>query len=65
MLQTKFGPTTQLKTYGFLLAVKAQEGVNLKYVKERLAGSITFVEGVGKVEVELLGEIDCYDEKEF
>ena len=61
MLQSKFGPTDTVKTYGFLLAVKAQEGVNLEYVSERLTGSITYIEGVGKVEIESLGEIDCYD----
>ena len=52
-------------TLGFLVAVEIQEGAdNVTFLRQRLADALTWVEGVGKVEVEVLGEIDCYEEQE-
>lgn len=52
-----------VKTYAFLLAVEIEDG-GPAYDKiiERLAGSLSFMEGVGRVDAEALGEIDVLAE---
>lgn len=51
-----------LGSHGFLVGVEVEDGVDLDYLVEKLAGALTFVEGTGKTEVEYLGLIDTYDE---
>ena len=51
-------------TLGFLVAVEVQEGThNITLLRQKLADALTWVEGCGKVEIEVLGEIDCYEEE--
>ena len=50
--------------HGFLIGVEAEEGLLLDLISDRLACSLTFIEGVGKVEIEYLGLLDTYDEDE-
>lgn len=50
---------------GFLVAVEMEEGVNMETVKNRLAEELIWMEGIGKVVVDLLGEISCYEEPEI
>ena len=51
-------------TLGFLVAVEVQEGMdNVTFLRQKLADALTWVEGVGKVGVECMGEIDVYDEE--
>ena len=53
----------ETKTYGFICAVELEDGVDVTYIAERLAGGLTFIEGVGEVDVECLGEIDVLPEE--
>ena len=54
----------QMKTYGFLIALEAEEGVDLESARLAFCDANRFREGVGKVEVEMLGEISCYENTE-
>ena len=52
-------------THGFLVAVEIEEGSqSVEFLCNRLRGELAFVEGVGVVDVEHLGEIDIYDDPE-
>ena len=49
-----------LITRGFLVAVECETGVSSKALEQKLADGIWHMEGVGKVDVEHMGLIDCY-----
>lgn len=64
MLQRKpgQGADVKLRTFGFLLSAEIEQGETTpEQVAVRLADALTFVEGVGNVQCELLGEIDVLD----
>jgi hypothetical protein len=48
-------------TKGYLIAVEMEPNVKSQLVLDKLAGALTFVEGVDKVSVEELGLIDVYE----
>lgn len=60
MLQRTGNP---LHTYGFILSVEAEEGVSLDTLSDRLADALLYIEGVGTIEVECMGQIDGYTEE--
>ena len=64
MLKTKAQGGQPTKWYGFLAAVEMEPGVDIEHVKHKLLEGVRFIEGVGKTEVEAMGVIDCYEEKE-
>ena len=57
------GKADIVHTYGFLLSVEIAEddSTTPEQVAQRLADSISFMEGTGLVDVESLGKIDTYD----
>ena len=52
-------------THGFLLSVAIYKGAAMspEQIAMRLADSLAFIEGIGHVDVESLGEIDVIDAK--
>ena len=60
MLQRKEDGSLQpeIKVYGFLIGVEAVEGMDPEKIAQRLMDSLTFIEGVGDVTVDVLGEIE-------
>ena len=59
MLDRNAGKT---RTYGILISLELEDGVcTTEQAADRLAGSLTWVEGVGSVTVDVLGEIDVLD----
>jgi len=61
MLRSKIGEGGQLKTYGFLVGVQIEGDPELEKLASRIADSITFVDGVGQIDVESLGEGGVYE----
>lgn len=64
MLQRKpDGKEPKLHTYGFLIGVELEAGVlTAEQAALRLGDALSFVEGVGRVDVDCLGEIEAYEE---
>lgn len=59
MLRTDPYKTGPLKTHGFLVSVEAEDGyVNPEALAERLGSACTFMEGVGHIDVNYMGQID-------
>ena len=54
-------PTT---TWGYLVAVELEDGGHMtpEGIRERLTDAPAYMEGVGKIDVELLGKLDIYEE---
>jgi len=50
--------------HGFIIHVEVEDGVSPESISEKLAGALTFVEGVGPVDVTYLGEIELVDDSE-
>lgn len=61
MLEKDKGPA---QPHAFLIAIDIQDGVDMREVELKLADAVLHLEGCGRTEVECLGPIDCYDEKE-
>ena len=59
MLQNRDKPVS---TWGFLVAVELEEGLSPEKVVQKLGDALLWVEKVGDVSVESLGEIDVYEE---
>jgi hypothetical protein len=49
--------------HGFLLGVEVEENgpTSPEQIAARLADSLAFMEGIGKVDVEVLGKVELYD----
>jgi len=57
------GEKPVLGTYGFLVSVELVEGkVDPSTLTGKLAESLTWVDHVGKIDVDLLGKVDVVDE---
>lgn len=50
--------------HAFLIAIDLQPDVDTEQVKFALSDAVSWMEGCGKSEVECLGPIDTYDEKD-
>ena len=59
MLKSIIGDSTEVTTHDFMVTVEVEPGVDLNAVAEKLAGALSFVEGVGDVTVSYLGEMDA------
>ena len=58
MLRDNFHAPAKLVTYGFLIAMEAEDGIcDIDLIKDRLAGACTWMEGVGRTEVNYIGVI--------
>ena len=52
-----------VKLWGFLCGVEiAEGGPTTEYICNKLADSIQYVEGVGRIDVECLGEVETEEE---
>lgn len=62
MIQTHKGQGKNMLTHGFLLAVEVDvdANVDISVVRAKLIDSLAWMEGVGNVDIESLGTIDCY-----
>lgn len=47
-------------THGFLVGVELEVGTSIDLIMNRMVDSISFVEGVGRVEAEHIGEMGEY-----
>lgn len=57
MLSPKSDPF-KLKLVGFLVGIQVEEGVSAELLSEKLSDAVKYVDGVGEVMVEILGEMD-------
>ncbi len=59
------GKDNTIATYGFLIAVEVEADgpTTPEQVACRIADGLTFMEGIGKVDVEALGKIECFEEE--
>lgn len=65
MLQRKTNKEPVTSVYGYLVSVEIEDGVTSpEAVTAKLADSVTWVEGVGDVTVDLLGRIDVVGDGE-
>ena len=56
--------TGVIRTYAFILSVELQDGdITPEAVANALSDSLNFKEGVGRVEIENLGELDVYEDR--
>lgn len=63
MLKNSFIQSTDtLVTEGFMIAVEVEDGTSVGHMKNKLADALTWVEGVGKVDVDYMGRISVYNE---
>lgn len=46
-----------VKTHGFICAIEIEEGRNIMDIVNRLGESVMWMEGIGEIDVEHLGEI--------
>lgn len=61
MLERKAGKTEH---FGFLLSAEIETGkADPDEVERKLSDALTWVEGVGQVEIECLGKIDVYEKE--
>lgn len=56
-----------ISTYGFLVGVELEDtgSTTPSQVANRLADSLSFMEGTGEVDVESLGKVDIYPEEDL
>lgn len=62
MLRSGIDKDNQLTSHGFLIAVEVAADVSIDHLQNKLSDALQWVEGVGKIEVEHLGELDTYSE---
>lgn len=56
------GPEPNLSVYGFLVGVQLVEGLKPEEVAMKLADALNFVEGIGDITVDILGQVDVVEE---
>lgn len=49
-----------LTTHGLLIGIEIEEGVNIEALMARMVDSISYMDGVGRVEAEHIGEVGDY-----
>lgn len=65
MLKGTVGTPNEVTMQGFLLAVEMEEGTNVEAVMNKLADALTWIEGVGAIDIDHLGMVDTYDGPEI
>jgi hypothetical protein len=58
VLQNHTGKEINLTEYGFLVAVELQDDVDIDMVANKLQDALTWVEGVGRTDIHVLGPIE-------
>ena len=54
--------TVTVKLHSWMVDVEVEDGTSLEAIAEKLAGALTYVEGVGYVEIEYMGELQAEPE---
>lgn len=54
----------ETKVYGFLCGVELEDGLYPEEIANKLCDAVRFIEGVGDVTVDLLGEVEFVEETE-
>lgn len=62
MLADTVDPVNEVTTHGFLLAVEMADGVDVESLMNRLADALTFIDGVGTIDIDHLGQVDMFAE---
>lgn len=57
MYRDHLHPDAKIVHHGFLIDVEAEEGTSVSEMQDHLAGACTWLEGVGRTDVEYMGEI--------
>ena len=64
MLQSHTGKTAELVEQGFLISVELEENAQtIDFITNKIAESLTWVEGVGRTDVHYLGPIEVVPEE--
>lgn len=63
MFRNNFHPTSKVVQQGFLISVETEEGVSIDALKNHLADACTWIEGVGRTEVDYMGEIEQVEDE--
>ena len=64
MFQRHKDNPTPVTAHGFMISVDVEEGAQpIEYLTDRLAAALTFVEGVGNVDVSYIGKLDVMPEE--
>lgn len=63
MLKGNVNEPSELTVNGFLIAVELEKDVKIEEIANRLADGLSFIEGVGQVEVNHLGELELVPEE--
>lgn len=65
MLQRKPSGTGKITSWGLLVGIEIEDGeTTAEQVAARVQDALTWMEGVGAVQIEVLGEITVYPEGE-
>ena len=63
MLQRENGSGKPLKTFAFLVAVELEEGtLDTDAAASKIADALLWVEGVGDIDVTVMGEVDVIED---
>lgn len=65
MLKGTVGQASEVTVQGFLVAVELEEGTDVQMVMTKLADALTWVEGIGSIDIDHLGLVDTYDGPEI
>lgn len=57
MFRDNFHSPAKIISHGFLIQVDAEEGTSVEAMKDHLGDACTWMEGVGKTDVEYMGVI--------
>jgi hypothetical protein len=65
LFANKFHKDVIVKQHGFLVLVDAEDGTSVDLIKDHIEGACTWIEGVGRTEVEYMGEIPIEEEDDL
>lgn len=62
MLKATINDTLDISIEGFLIAAEVEKGTDIDAIGNKLADALSFMEGIGQVEVNHLGALELVDE---
>lgn len=62
MLKSAIGQNGALTTHAFLVGVEVEGLAQVDHIMHKLVDALTFVEGIGNVEIEHLGAVELMSE---
>jgi hypothetical protein len=62
MLKATINDTLDISVEGFLIAAEVEKGTDIEAIGNKLADALTFMEGIGQIEVNHLGALELVDE---